>query len=110
MERMRSSATNAERFRRAAEHMGWDCGRVLVARHLVQRLLGMVVWGRSEHDADLVMAFPACSSVHTCFMNRRLDIAFLSEGGEVMEVYERVGPWRFLSCRGAVAVLERNAR
>ena len=55
----------------------------------------------------LVMAFPRCSSVHTCFMAYPIDIAFIDRSGNVLACYENVRPWRMCSCPGAWAALER---
>ena len=75
---------------------------------VVVRLRGML--GRRPVAANglpLVMAFPRCSSVHTCFMAYPIDIAFIDARGYVLVCYENVRPWRMCSCPGAWAVLER---
>lgn len=97
--------------RRALRSLGWGPARVVVARSPLRRLLGMVTQrpGR-QGGASLVMAFFRCASVHTCFMRRPLDIAFLRSDGMPLAVYEHVRPWRVRSCRGAAVVLERFSR
>ena len=73
-----------------------------------RRLRGML--GRRPVAANglpLVMAFPRCSSVHTCFMAYPIDIAFIDRDGNILARYENVRPWRMCSCPGAWAVLER---
>lgn len=90
-------------FERALRILGWDSAPLVVATGFVQRLLGMTV----RREGALVMGFPSCSSVHTCFMTRPLDIAFIDSRGRVLELHEGVRPWRFLRCRGASSVIER---
>ncbi len=62
---------------------------------------------RAVPDPHLVMAFPACASVHTFGMRLPLDIAFIDSAGAVLALYKGVPPARIRSCRGATAVLER---
>ncbi len=98
---------------RALRLLGWEPAQLIVARHPVKRLLGMIVEpsptvaGIDFERPPLVMAFPHCSAVHTCFMRYPLDIAFITGEGEAISVQYRVEPWRFLSCPGALSVLER---
>ena len=61
----------------------------------------------AANGLPLVMAFPRCSSVHTCFMAYPIDIAFIDRDGNILARYENVRPWRMCSCLGAWAVLER---
>ena len=86
-------------YARALNRLGWTPA---------VRLRGML--GRCPVAANglpLVMAFPRCSSVHTCFMAYPIDIAFIDARGYVLVCYENVRPWRMCSCPGAWAVLER---
>ena len=71
------------------------------------RLRGMI--GRAP-DPSMAMAFPRCRSVHTWFMAYPLDIAFIDEEGEVVEIHCGVKPCRTLGCRGAWGVIERVSR
>lgn len=92
------------------ETLGWQPVHLVVAERFCDRLLGMTV--RPPVTADglpLAMAFPRCASVHTCFMHYPLDVAFIDGGGGILRVCEGVAPWRFLSCAGAFATLERAA-
>ena len=93
---------------RAIRSLGWADGDITVAERPLARLLGMIVQDPEAALARrLILVFPRCASVHTCFMRHPLDIAFLDDSGAVLELHERVGPWRFLSCRAAAFVLER---
>lgn len=91
---------------RALAALGWE-GGLEVARSFTQRLLGFTV--RRESDGS-VLAFPRCSSVHTCFMRFPLDIAFVDAAGKVLLLAREVAPWRVVSYPGASMVLERAAR
>jgi len=95
-------------YARALNRLGWTPAEFVVAESFVVRLRGML--GRRPVAANglpLVMAFPRCSSVHTCFMAYPIDIAFIDRDGNILARYENVRPWRMCSCPGAWAVLER---
>ncbi len=95
-------------YARALNRLGWTPAEFVVAESFTVRLSGML--GRRPIAASglpLVMAFPRCSSVHTCFMAYPIDIAFIDRSGNVLERYENVRPWRTCSHPGAWAVLER---
>lgn len=48
-----------------------------------------------------------CSSIHTFWVRFPIDVVFLSDRGEVLEICPRVRPWRvLLTRRSAHAVLE----
>lgn len=95
-------------YARALNRLGWTPAEFVVAESFTVRLRGML--GRRPIAASglpLVMAFPCCSSVHTCFMAYPIDIAFIDRNGNVLACYENVRPWRMCSCPGAWAALER---
>lgn len=56
-----------------------------------------------------VLVLAPCADVHTCFISRSIDIAFVSSCGVVLETCRAVPPWRRRRCRGAAFVLERWA-
>lgn len=95
-------------YARALNRLGWTPAEFVVAESFTVRLSGML--GRRPIAASglpLVMAFPRCSSVHTCFMAYPIDIAFIDRNGNVLVCYENVRPWHACSHPGAWAVLER---
>lgn len=95
-------------YARALDRLGWTPAEFVVAESFAVRLRGML--GRSPIAANglpLVMAFPCCSSVHTCFMAYPIDIAFIDRNGNILACYENVRPWRMCAHPGAWAVLER---
>ena len=95
-------------YARALNRLGWSPAEFVAAESFGARLRGML--GRRPIAASglpLVMAFPRCSSVHTCFMAYPIDIAFIDRSGNVLACYENVRPWRMCSCPGAWAALER---
>lgn len=112
-------ASDREVYLRAVQRLGWDCGSLVVATSFRDRLLGMTVrQGRSVRtwlvprdatapDPRLVMAFPACASVHTFGMRLPLDIAFIDGTGTVLALHKAVLPASICSHPGATAVLER---
>lgn len=94
-------------YARALNRLGWTPAEFMVAESFVVRLRGML--GRRPVAANglpLVMAFPRCSSVHTCFMAYPIDIAFIDARGNILARYENVCPWCMCSCPGAWAVLD----
>ena len=95
-------------YARALNRLVWTPAEFVVAESFAARLRGML--GRRPVAANglpLVMAFPRCSSVHTCFMAYPIDIAFIDRDGNILARYENVCPWRMCSCPGAWAALER---
>ena len=95
-------------YARALNRLVWTPAEFVVAESFAARLRGML--GRSPITAGglpLVMAFPQCSSVHTCFMAYPIDVAFIDRNGNVLACYENVRPWRMCSHPCAWAVLER---
>lgn len=108
---MSSTREEGPAYAAALQRLGWLPARLAVASSFRDRLLGIV--GPLVRDApgsdSVVLAFPSCDAVHTCFMGQALDIAFIDAAGHVLEEYRSVGPWRFLRCRGSFSVLERIA-
>ena len=95
-------------YARALNRLGWAPAEFMVAESFGARLRGML--GRAPITAGglpLVMAFPRCSSVHTCFMAYPIDIAFIDRNGNILARYESVRPWRMCTHPSAWAALER---
>jgi uncharacterized membrane protein (UPF0127 family) len=68
------------------------------------RLLGLAWLDRDQAGAGLLI--PRCAAVHTFGMRFPLDLVFLDERGSSLSTCRRVPRRRFVSCRGAAAVLE----
>jgi len=77
---------------------------VPVAAGFRSRLLGLA--GLRWEEAGPGLLIPRCASVHTFGMRFALDVFFLDGRGGVMAVRRNVRPRRFVSHRGAAAVLE----
>ena len=95
-------------YARALSRLGWTPAEFVVAESFAARLRGIL--GRQPvagNGLPLVMAFPRCSSVHTCFMAFPIDIAFIDRSGNVLACYKNVRPWRMCSHPCAWAALER---
>lgn len=95
-------------YARALNRLGWTPAEFVVAESFTVRLRGML--GRRPIAASglpLVMVFPRCSSVHTCFMAYPIDIAFIDRNGNVLACYESIRPWSMCSHPCAWATLER---
>lgn len=103
-----TAASSYIAYARALNRLGWTPAEFVVAESFAVRLRGML--GRSPIAANglpLVMAFPRCSSVHTCFMAHPIDIAFIDRNGNILACYENVRPWHMCSHPCAWAALER---
>ena len=81
-----------------AEHVAFACS-------VRARLKGLL--GTQGYDKTLVLA--PCCDVHTWGMHYPIDVAFVSEDGEVLAAYRAVAPRRRLACPQACVVLEREA-
>lgn len=77
--------------------------RFAIAASLRARLRGLLA--TRPHEGTLLLA--PCGDVHTFGMRHAIDIAFVNPQGRVIKVCKRVEPNRRISCKGAVAVLER---
>lgn len=71
------------------------------------RLLGLAHLDLVEAGPGLLI--PRCASVHTFGMRFALDLHFLDDEGELLDLRRGVPPRRFAACRGAAAVLELPA-
>ncbi len=81
--------------------------KVVEARSFAKRLAGWM--GRREVDSDEALYLPDCRVVHTLFMRVPIDVVFLDRSGEVVEIRERLAPWRLASCVQASEVVELAA-
>ena len=79
--------------------------RVRVADRWWPRLRGMI--GYPEPEAGQGLWIRPCQGVHMHWMRYALDVAFISEDGQVVAVYHELKPWRFSKThRDAVTALE----
>jgi uncharacterized membrane protein (UPF0127 family) len=77
---------------------------VPVALGFRARLLGLAYLDREAAGPGLLI--PRCAAVHTFGMSFPLDLYFLGADGEILDLRRAVPPRRFVSHRGAAAVLE----
>lgn len=77
------------------------------AETFFSRLVGLL--GTSFLDENAGIMISPCSSVHTVGMKMNIDIVFLDKKGVVAKIARSVRPYRFLSCRKSVAVIEVSA-
>ena len=80
-----------------------------IAKSFFSRLMGLMgKKGISENEALL---FPQCNSIHTFFMRFPIDVIFVSADGVVVDIVERMRPWRMLMPRsGAKHTIEMRAQ
>lgn len=84
--------------------LGWENVRVVTAQTFFERLLGLLapVYRAGMRADGVAIVFPCCSSVHTWFMKRDLDIVFLDRKGAMLRVYWDVKPGRLIFVLGRV--------
>jgi uncharacterized membrane protein (UPF0127 family)/Flp pilus assembly protein protease CpaA len=83
------------------------CPTVSVADTAPSRMKGLL--GRRALDSGEGLLLRPAGSVHTAFMRFPIDVVFLDDDLEVLEVRDSVPPWRAVARRGAKAVLELPA-
>ena len=87
-----------------------DGREVVVARAEVLRSWWRRAWGllgtSLDSGARCVLLIP-CASVHTFGMRYAIDVALVSESGEVLGSWRRLRPGRLVRARGACHALER---
>ena len=71
----------------------------------LRRLKGLI--GLQHFEGVLLLA--PCRDIHTFGMRMNIDVAFVNADGKVLRVEHDLPPRRRVKCRGAVAVLERQA-
>ena len=60
-------------------------------------------------NGEVLVLIP-CRGIHTFFMRDQLDVAFIDKEGRVILSARGLKPWRTLSVRSSVCVLERRTR
>ena len=80
---------------------------VCVAATFLQKLFGLIPFQAEKRIEAPPMLFSPCRSIHTFFMRRKIDVAFLDEEGRVIKVKRNLSPCRVTSCVKARVCLER---
>lgn len=80
---------------------------VCVASTFLQKLFGLIPFQAEKRCDHPTMLFSPCRSIHTFFMRRKIDVAFLDERGRVIKMKRDLSPCRVISCVRARACLER---
>ncbi len=78
-----------------------------LASNFFDRLRGLLGKRGSNFDEDKALLISPCNSIHTLFMKRPIDIAFVSCDGEVLKIKEHVYPQKLcIKHKKACAVIE----
>ena len=80
---------------------------LVFATSLWTRLTGLLLRARCPNKEVLLLA--PCKGIHSFGMRISLDVAFLSENGEVLASERNLSPGQIRSNSKAVAVLERRS-
>ena len=80
--------------------------RIRIASSLPTKAKGLL-WGARKED---LLVLTACNDIHSLFMRKPIDLAFVGKDGAVIKVVRNFPPWRRLRVKDAVAVAERLAR
>jgi uncharacterized protein len=65
--------------------------------------------GRSSLAEDGALILAPCSSIHTCFMQFAIDVAFVDRDGHILRARRALRPWRLQAALRASAVIELAA-
>ena len=60
-----------------------------------QRFLGLMMLGKKDFPAGSALVFPACSSIHMCFMRMPIDVVYTDRNFTVTKTVRNLKPWRF---------------
>ncbi len=68
--------------------------RCRIRRSLFSRCIGLMF---AKHMTPTVLAFPyeTTADIHTCFVRHYLDVVFLNDHWQVVELVQGLRPWRF---------------
>lgn len=78
--------------------------RLRIANGFWGKLRGLM-WTSGPRPGEALL-LRHCASVHTCFLLKALDLAYLDHDGVIVRLVPRLLPWRVSRCRDAVHTLE----
>jgi uncharacterized membrane protein (UPF0127 family) len=78
--------------------------RLRIANGFWAKLRGLM-WTSGPKPGEALL-LRQCASVHTCFLFKALDLAYLDHDGVIVRLVPRLLPWRVSRCRDAVHTLE----
>lgn len=78
--------------------------RLRIAHGFWGKLRGLM-WTSGPRPGEALL-LQHCASVHTCFLLKALDLAYLDHDGVIVRLVPRLRPWRVSRCRDAVHTLE----
>jgi uncharacterized membrane protein (UPF0127 family) len=70
-------------------------GETTLAKNFAGRLRGLM--GRKGLSAGEALILKPCCQIHTFFMRFDIDVIFVDRQGRVLQVVERMPPWRISS-------------
>lgn len=83
--------------------------KIYLADNFLTRLKGLMFTSKLSKNEGLLIA--RCQQIHTHFMQYSLDVVFLDNSFQVIEVIRDLKPWRFTKFyKDAYYVLEMSAK
>ena len=67
--------------------------KIFIASNFFERLKGLMFDKKLGADFD-GMLIKNCNSIHTFFMNYKIDVLFLNKNLEVIKIIREIKPWR----------------
>jgi len=96
---MTQRAVNTTRNTVVASH-------VADADNPVTRFFGLM--GKPPMPEGHGLLITPCSDIHSCWMRFEFDAIFIDKQGKVVDMIEKMKPWRLKFAKGARSVLELN--
>lgn len=75
---------------------------LVIAKSFFKKLMGLMF--KKEIDENLV--FIHCSSIHTFFMRKDIDVIFFDKNKNFLEIHKNVKKNKILICKGAYYTVE----
>ena len=76
------------------------------ANNPITRFFGLM--GKPPLPEGQGLLITPCSDIHSCWMRFEFDAIFIDKNGTVVDLIERMKPWRLKFAKGARSVLELN--
>lgn len=66
---------------------------IIWCNKFIKRLKGMI---GSKYNKNKIYCFPKCNSIHTIFMNRKIDVIITDKNKNILKIYKNLKPWKII--------------